>query len=501
MEVKIAVLVDGEKKYADTGTPLSEIVSGEHPCGGHGKCGKCKVIATGALSPLSDAERSLLTEAELSRGVRLSCLTLALGDCTVERMGEKRGTRILTDATLPPITLAPAFSRYGVAIDIGTTTLAARLYDKKGNLLADSSCLNPQSEYGADVISRIESSINGKKALLSDAIRRAIDTMILELSQKAEIENCAIDGAVITGNTVMLSFLAGVDVTPLSRAPFRADRLFGEALLADTLGLVSLEKNTPVYLPPCIGAFVGADTSCAVLASELTKRKNALLVDVGTNGEMALWDGDALTVCSTAAGPAFEGVGISMGMRADLGAIDRVRIVDGELKTHVLGDIPPLGICGSGLVDAAASMLDLGLLDESGFLEDEPFVIEASVSLTQKDIRMLQLAKSAIAAGLVTLMQETNTAPADVPLFSIAGGFGRYLGLESAARIGLLPEALVGVARTVGNAALGGASMLLLDTTLREKIEVLAKGARLLDLSTNPIFMDSYTMGMMLSQI
>ena len=501
MEKKIAVLVDGETRYVNAGTPLSEIVSGEHPCGGHGKCGKCKVIAKGELSAPTAAELALLSEDELALGVRLSCMTLALGACTVEQMEKRSAASILTDATLPPITLAPAFSRYGVAMDIGTTTLAARLYDEKGTLLADASALNPQSDYGADVVSRIESAINGKKDLLSDTIRQALNLIIEELSKKASIEKNAIGGAVITGNTVMLSFLVGADVTPLSRAPFRANRLFGETLSSGELGLTSLPENTPVYLPPCIGAFVGADACCAVLASELTKQRNALLVDVGTNGEMAHWNGETLTVCSTAAGPAFEGVGISMGMRAEIGAIDRVSVVDGEIKAHVLGDTVPVGICGSGLVDAVASMLDLGVLDESGFLEDEPFAVGDPVSLTQKDIRMLQLAKSAIAAGLVTLMRETDTPPADVPSFSIAGGFGQYLGLVSAAKIGLLPKGLVGVARTVGNAALGGASMLLLDTTLRTQIETLAKGARLVDLSTNPTFIDSYTMGMMLCEI
>ena len=498
MEKIVAVRIDGKEIKVKAGTPLSEIVSGEKPCGGHGRCAKCTVIAKGALSPLTDAERELLTDQELARGVRLSCTTTAVGPCEIVRMKREGDAEILTDATLAPFTLSPAFSKYGVAIDIGTTTLAARLYDTKGNSLADASALNPQSEYGADVISRIEASINGKKGLLSDTIRRAIDALVSELGKKASIEKSEIDGAVITGNTVMLSLLCAEDVTPLSHAPFCASRLFGETVFADGLGLSSLCKDTPIYLPPCIGAFVGADTTCAILASDLTRHKGAMLVDVGTNGEMALWDGEVLTVCSTAAGPAFEGVGISMGMRASRGAIDRVRVVDGELAVHVLADTTPIGICGSGLVDAVASMLELELLDESGFLEDEPFFLKTPVALSQKDIRMLQLAKSAIAAGLVTLMKETDTAPTAVPSFFIAGGFGRYLGLESAARIGLLPRALIGVAQTVGNAALGGASMLLLDKTLKEKASTLAHRARLIDLSTNPTFTDAYTMGMML---
>lgn len=501
MEATIAVLVDEVEHRVAPRTLLSEIVMGERPCGGHGRCGKCKVIATGDLSPITDAERALLTEKELTDGVRLACTTQALGACKIRRIGGSSDTEILTDSDLPPFALAPDFQHYGVAIDVGTTTLAARLYDKNGRLLAESSALNPQSAFGADVISRIESAINGKNGLLSDAIRHAIDDRIDALSRKANVEKRSIDGAVITGNTVMLSLLTGVDVAPLACAPFRAASLFGETVLASRLALSSLPSDTPVYLPPCIGAFVGADASCAILACELTQTKNALLVDIGTNGEMALWDGETLTVCSTAAGPAFEGVGISMGMRAELGAIDRVSVKDAALSVHVLGDVSPVGLCGSGLVDAVASMLSLELLDESGYLEDEPFVLSSPVSLTQKDLRMLQLAKSAIGAGLATLLSQTKTALESVPAFCIAGGFGQYLGLASAARIGLVPKALVGVAKTVGNAALGGASMLLLNASLRSPLESLSRSARLLDLATNPTFLDTYTMGMLFTEL
>lgn len=175
--------------------------------------------------------------------------------------------------------------------------------------------------------------------------------------------------------------------------------------------LTCLHPATPVYLPPCISAFVGADITCAILATQLCEGNTALLAGIGTNGEMALWHDGKLTVCSTAAGPAFDGVGISMGMRGADGAIDKVTLSEGALQAHILGNGPPVGICGSGLVDAVACLLENGILDESGCLEDDSVVIADPVALIPKDIRMLQLAKSAICAGLVTLIDDAKISP------------------------------------------------------------------------------------------
>ena len=502
MKQQITVTVNGKPTLAVCGIIISELINGEKPCGGHGKCGKCKVIARGDLSEVTYAERKHLTADELARGVRLACLTYAFGDCEIETLTERADTQIVTDGALPQIELNPMFSQYGVAIDVGTTTLAARLYDTKGTPLAETSCLNPQQEWGADVISRIEAALDGKAGELAGAIRKALDEILAELAKKASIEPQAIDGVVITGNTVMLSLLTEESVEPFSHAPFDAKRLFGETLTAESLELTSLKPETSVYLPPCISAFVGADTTCAILATELTKKPEpAMLADIGTNGEMALWSNRKLTVCSTAAGPAFEGVGISMGMRGAVGAIDKVTLQSGKLHAHVIGETEPKGICGSGLVDAVACMLDAEILDESGFLEDEPFEIKAPVTLTQKDIRMLQLAKSAISAGLMTLIQNEQLAPTDISALYIAGGFGNYLNPQSAEKIGLLPQELAQNAKAVGNAALAGALMFLFSTDMKEQAEIVAKDAMVLDLSTNPIFSEQYIRRMNLEQI
>jgi uncharacterized 2Fe-2S/4Fe-4S cluster protein (DUF4445 family) len=246
-----------------------------------------------------------------------------------------------------------------------------------------------------------------------------------------------------------------------------------------------------VYLPPCISAFVGADTVCALLATELTKGETALLADIGTNGEMALWHGGRLSVCSTAAGPAFEGVGISQGMRGEEGAVDRVCSVNGRMHAHVIGEGAPRGICGSGLVDAAATMLDLEILDESGYLEDACPIAEG-VSVTPEDVRALQLAKSAIAAGLLTLLWEAGLSKEGaLPLF-IAGGFGTYLDRRNAERIGLLPRGLARNAVAVGNAALAGASLLLLDREAEAEALSLARRAHTVELATHPVFSEKF---------
>ncbi len=499
MKEQITVTINGKPNLAVAGFTLSEIIRGETPCGSHGKCGKCKVIARGIISEPSETERNLLSAAELARGIRLACLTHALGDCEVKTFSAVQNTQIVTDGALPEFEIKPTFSNYGIAIDIGTTTLAARLYDSDANMLCEASRLNPQSQWGADVISRIEAALDGKASLLANAIRNALNSIICELTGKIDANH--VDGVVITGNTVMLSLLTEQSVEPFSHAPFDVKRLFGETFTAHQLSLSVLQPNTLIYLPPCISAFVGADTTCAILSSELCKGDSAMLADIGTNGEMAIWHKGKLTVCSTAAGPAFEGVGISMGMQGVTGAIDKVMLEGGELKSHVIGDKEPIGICGSGLIDAVACMLEQKILDESGFLEDDLFVIRNSVSLNQKDIRMLQLAKSAICAGILTLLENQNIKPADIFTLYIAGGFGNYLNKESAVKIGLLPKKLAESSHTVGNSALGGAAMLLLNSNMKAIAESISQNADVLDLSSNSVFSEHYITGMLFGEV
>jgi len=475
---------------------ISEIIEGERPCGGHGKCGKCKVIARGELSPLSAEEKRMLTEEEIALGARLACLTRAMGNCEV--ITEKATARIeaLEQSDISGITLSPTFEKYAIAIDIGTTTLASALLNPKGRLVATATALNPQARWGADVISRIEAALGDASRDLALAIREALNSLILELTESGGISPLEVERAVITGNTVMLSLLTEESVEPFSHAPFTAKRLFGERLTAEELSLTSLLADTEVYLPSAISAFVGADTTCALLATELYRLERGMLIDIGTNGEMALVNNGRITVCSTAAGPAFEGVGISMGMRGGSGAIDRVYVENGEIKAHIIGEREPRGICGSGLVDLVAAMLDTGVIEEDGYLEEDEFTVLPPVSITPRDIRMLQLAKSAICAGILTLIDSESINTEDISRLYIAGGFGKYLGKESAARIGLLPKKLAERALAVGNAALLGAVMLLLNKDYEKTEKEITSGSRVLDLSVSPTFSELYMSGM-----
>lgn len=490
-------VIFGEKAYmAEKGACLGDVLSDAGvlamPCGKHGKCGKCRVVAQGSLSPVSDTEKSLLSEADIQAGVRLACCTYVLGDCVItpEKKGEEQ---ICTQGVMPEFSVAPMFSKYGVAIDIGTTTLAARLYDVGGNLLAEHSQMNPQCTWGADVISRVEAALSGKEAELSEAIARALDDMLSSLASKAGVALSEIDAVVLTGNTAMLYLLAKTSVVPLSRAPFVIEHTLDEIRTAKSLGLFAILPQTPVYLPPCLAAFVGADTVTAMLASSLCSPDTTrLLVDIGTNGEMALWHKNQLFVCSTAAGPAFEGVGISMGMSGAEGAVDQVKIANGALCAHAIGGGTPVGICGSGIVDAVACLLDTEELDESGYLEDGEAVISAPVVLTQKDIRMVQLAKSALCSGVQTLLHEAGVLADETESLFVAGGFGSYLNIKNACRIGLLPMEFSKKIQVVGNAALAGASMLLLNENFRNEVKEICQKANVVELSTNAFFMDAY---------
>ena len=499
MDKQIAtVLINGREAAAAVGQKLSEFTKHtDHPCAGRGNCGKCKVLASGALSPVSETEKAHLTAAELARGVRLACCTHILGNCRVEEFAAGGSASVLLSSA-PLAAQESTLVGYGVAIDIGTTTLAAKLFDKNGNELASHGMLNPQGVWGADVISRIEAAMGGKRDEIALAVQKALSQMIVSLAEAGGIQSTEITSAVITGNTAMLYLLTRTDTAPLSRAPFGAPRLFGETLAPEALGILRLSPEAKVYIPRCISAFVGADTVCALLASGIAEQSApALLADIGTNGEIALWNGGRLTVASTAAGPAFEGALISCGMRGEKGAVDRVTYENGKFAVHVIGDTAPRGICGSGLVDAVAALLECGMLDESGYLEVGEAVIAPPASVTQQDIRMVQLAKSAISAGISTLMNAEGLTAAEIGNLFLAGGFGSYLNVDSAGKIGLIPQNLCKKVQVLGNAALAGASMLLLNPALREKASALARMASTYNLAESTVFAEEYVAGMM----
>lgn len=453
-----------------------------HPCGGRGVCGKCAVVLSGDVSSPSAAELQL--------GLRLSCQAVITGDAEVILPAVLPMEQIDGGSALDLSPSSPMQGRFGAAVDIGTTTIALLLYDlSSGKCLGSASMLNPQTTIAADVIGRIDASMKGQTDRLLRMAEDAVNTLLVSACGKAGIDSADVTALTVTGNTTMLYLLCGRNPEALSHAPFAADHLFGES--AAYLG-------RDVYLPHCLHAFVGADTCCALLASGMLERdETSLLCDVGTNGEIALWHNGVLYIASTAAGPAFEGAGISCGCASIPGAIDKVSVHDGKLVCRTIGKKTAVGICGSGLVDAVAALLITDALDETGFLEDDPVLLKDEASLTQGDIRAVQLAKAAIHAGILSLLETAGCSLDDVGTMYLAGGFGSHLNLSSASQIGLFPAELAQRVRVIGNAALDGAAMLLMDIRRRDELSQIQKQAQHVRLDGNPFFADKYINAML----
>lgn len=447
------------------------------PCGGRGVCGKCAVTLEGAVSDPNEAERKADT--------RLSCQAQLLGDARVTLADSRKTEQIEVHGIDTPIDLRPMEGRLGAAVDIGTTTLALKLYDlPSGRLLGEAAMLNPQTSVAADVMGRISAAMAGQLEKMQQQIVDAIGTLLKEACSKSGQSEDAVDKLVLTGNTTMLYLLTGRDPECLSHAPFRADTLFGNW---DTI----LGKDT--YLPACMNAFVGADITCAVLASGMTVSSDtSLLCDIGTNGEIALWKDGKLFVTSTAAGPAFEGAGISCGCGSITGAIDKVWVEDGAVRAHTIGEAPAVGICGSGLIDAIAAFLSIEEIDETGATESDGLPLRDGVVLEPRDVRSVQLAKAAIAAGIQTLMESAGTTCDDISALYIAGGFGSHLDVSSAAAIGLIPGELASKVKVIGNASLSGSVRLLLNRESLSQAEEIAKKSSHVNLGGNPRFNENY---------
>ena len=503
----LTILTEGGPLSAavEEGTLLSDALqlrghAPEMPCGGKGRCRKCRVWAWGALSRPDAAEREALSESELAEGIRLACCARIAGDVQVRTDVSRAASRICVEGVEGEFVPDPLYRRLGAAVDIGTTTLAAQLYGPAG-LLASAAAPNPQRSFGADVISRVGRSMAGDAPALAACVREGIADLLRQMAAQAGRTPEEIDYVVITGNTAMLHLFAGVDASPLAAAPFQPKELFGRTVEAASLDL-PCAPGAEAYLTRCMSAFVGGDITTALLASGICRRQEtAMLADIGTNGEIALWHQGRLSCCSTAAGPAFEGANISQGMQGAPGAIDHAWVRGGELMLHTIGEAPAVGICGSGVADVLAALLLMGKVDETGLLGDgeDAWPLTDRVSFTQEDVRQVQLAKSAVCAGIETLLDHGQLAAEDIRELAVAGGFGSYLDLRSAAAIGLIPAALAARSRVLGNAALSGAAMILQSGGLAAESEALAARAETVDLSTSPVFMDQYIEHMMFS--
>jgi len=499
------------------GTTLLEtqIIAGFHPdapCNGQGTCGKCLIN---------------IVEADGTKRTEKACQVFLSQDMVVE-LPEETEFHILEAGTKRQYSIKPAINRetiekenaLGVAIDIGTTSVVCYLVDlMTGKELSHSSMLNPQSQYGADVISRCEYAINNGLDKLSGVIRDALNQLIKEACDIAGAEMNRVFVVTVVGNTCMHHLFLGIDPQPLTVVPYEA-KVKDEMVVKPAEVDLNINQNGIVQVLPNIAGFVGADTVGCLLATEFDEiEEMSLMIDIGTNGEMVMGNKTRMVACSTAAGPAFEGAKIECGMRGKDGAIDHVELNGDLIECHVIDDVKAEGICGSGLMDAVAVLLDAGIIDETGKIIDSEktdlsqvcdtikaninrvenregsgkvFLLKDGIYISQKDIREVQLAKGAIAAGIELMAEKLGIAVPDIKKIMIAGAFGNYMDPHSACRIGLLPAVLEDRIEMIGNAAGEGSRIATLNLDEFHRAQVMKENIEFLELASSPVFQDTF---------
>ena len=447
------------------------------PCGGKGTCGKCKIkILEGSLEA-SDADLASLSEDEINAGIRLACLAYPKEDITISiPMDDEDDFETLTYFTSDPsdssdpqtvksAQATPTSPKHSIAIDIGTTTIAFALVDKTTGAIIDTiTAVNKQRKYGADVISRIEQANNGKLTDLTNIIRRQIIECVQTLCKKNNVAMESVSDTVIAANMTMIHILLGLNCKTLGVYPFTPVLL--EHIVKNASEIFGKNYRGTIHILPGISTYVGADITSGIYFSDfIQSNEPAVFLDIGTNGELVVKKDNTIYCAATAAGPAFEGGNISCGMGSVAGAIRAVKFINGEFEIETIGGVKPIGICGSGVIDIVAECLKNDLLDETGRISEKYFETgieivkynESRISFTQKDIRELQLGKSAIRSGLDTLLAFTGLNYEDIGKFFIAGGFGFHLNIENAVFIGLIPPELAAKISVIGNSSLGGA--------------------------------------------
>lgn len=412
----------------------------------------------------------------------------------VVRSGEFMG---LSPRRRPPL---------GLAVDLGSTKVALFLYDlSDGNPIASSGLLNPQVPFGEDIVTRIQRALEGDAPRLREVVVEGINASVAEMLAGGDRSPEDIYEMVVVGNTAMHHLFLELPVAQLGRSPYLPATDLPLEVKARDLGL-ALNPAAVVYLPPPIAGYVGSDHLATVMAARLPERRGpCLLLDIGTNTEVALQAGGRIVCCSCASGPAFEGGGLSQGMRAGEGAIEQVCIdpATGEPALTVIGGAAPRGICGSGILGAMASLAEAGAVDAGGRMREEhpgvsrrggelvfylapPGGGDGGVAVTQKDIREIQKAKGAIRAGVDALLDEAGVACGDIEEVILAGAFGTYIDPAAALSLALLPPVPLGRIDQVGNAAGAGARSMLLSIGARAEAEVLASRLGYLELSVYP---------------
>ena len=530
----------------------------ESPCGGQGVCGQCGIRVQEPES-VPETPHENIADADGAGGLRLACRLKPIRDLRVHLLDDYRTEAqtlqaksfVFEGGPLSASSLSPAvhlefrnqaywlsyegrsdweklevweegLSPKGLAIDLGTTTLVVSLLClQSGEELATASGLNPQIAFGHDVMTRIHhgSSPEGLD-VLSGAIQEALNELIFEVCAQSGAQPMEILDGVLGGNTCMLQLLAGIDPFPLGRDPFQVSIQGGISYSALAFGLKT-NPGARIYLPPVLHAFVGTDISAGLLNCEgiFDDGAKVLFLDVGTNGEMVLNIQGRRLATSTAAGPVFEGAGLTSGMRAGDGAVEAVCFADGDLRLSSIGEGPIKGVCGSGLMDLVAVLGRLGVLEPSGrmlepsekekvpekirkrllVLSDIPaFALAPGVYFTQRDVRQVQLAKGAVRAGIDLLLQEAGCAPERVDRIVIGGGFGHFLRPSSLEAIGLIPPETGRKIVFAGNPSRNGCARLLLDTSSRNFLEEHMQAVEHISIAELPAFMEVFLKSMRL---
>lgn len=540
MQQRITINLNTDSKTTDKTTILeycrSHGIAGiEIPCGGKGTCGKCKVTVTkpyckdvlACQTKICDGMEIIVGRKESTGTKEDSMVVLTNGGSISEKFNEHVNEHVnrnvvLNEETANESEKAESNEDTLAACDIGTTTVVCYLIDKEtGQIISTRSGANPQRSFGADVLSRIDAAAraddndkaNGGLQMMQTQIVSLLNGWISEML--TECGRTKVSRFSVAGNTVMCHLLMGISPEKLGKAPFMPDEYFGREFNPLDIGL---ENCQTMIIFPAVSGFVGGDITAGMMetvnCNELT-----LYLDIGTNGEMALGKGDRYVCCATAAGPAFEGAQIELGMPASKGAVDKVWLEGRRIKYSVIGNDRPVGLCGSGLIDALAVLLKAGIIDENGTIlsgQELPilfrsyvFEVEAEetaqstelslavhiapgVYITQEDIRKLQLAKGAIAAGIEVLFKEYGCMPCNIDVLTFAGGFGNYIDKASAAAIGLFPQELLDKAKEVGNAAGNGAVSAALSQEAWERALEIGGNMRYIELASYPHFNEMY---------
>lgn len=446
-------------------------------CGGKGRCGKCKIRVIKGKAEISDADRKQFSEQELENGWRLSCcLYPAEAMEIVLKQNEEKEFEVLSAFREEAADLHPQMQTenvdncehlYDVAVDIGTTTIALQLLDRKsGKILHTVSSINSQRVYGADVISRIQAAVDGKGSELQNLVRRDIWNNLQRLTEEMKISVRQVKRIAISANTTMGHLLMGYPCETLGVYPFTPVNI--ELVKGTDLEILgSGDGEMEVILLPGISTYVGGDIVSGLYACGFMQTEEVcLLVDLGTNGEMALGNREKILVTSTAAGPAFEGGNIAWGTGSIPGAIASVEIHGEDVEIRTIKDLPPTGICGTGVVETIAELVREEIVCETGAMDEEYFddgfplaetIDGEKIVFTRKDVREIQLAKAAIRAGIETLLLRFGIEKEKIAKVYVAGGFGYKLNMEKAIQIGMFPEEFSDRMEAVGNSSLAGA--------------------------------------------